>query len=76
MLIPPPAAEWPFRHPLVPAIPPGAVVIHVPSIHDAFVNRQTANTRLVTTEASYLLQTWLHAMGERQDVQLVATADL
>lgn len=39
------------------------------------MNRQTANTRLVTTNASYLLQEWLHAIGERDDVRIVSTAD-
>lgn len=75
MIIPRDPAEWPFLHPLVPDIPAGPVIVEVPGIHEAFVNRQTANTRLVTTHASYLLQTWLHAIGERQDVRLECTGD-
>jgi tetratricopeptide (TPR) repeat protein len=70
-----PAAEWPFLHPLVPPLPAGPIVVHIPDLHEAFVNRQTATTRLVTTNASYLLQEWLHAIGDRRDVRIVATAD-
>ena len=61
----PPAVEWPFLHPLVTALPRGPVTVRVTRIDEAFVNRQTANTRLVTTQASYLLQIWLDANGDR-----------
>jgi tetratricopeptide (TPR) repeat protein len=74
-MIVPPAHGWPFQHPLVPSLPPGALDIRVPEVHEAFVNRQTANTRLVTTNASYLLQEWQHAIGDRDDVRIFATAD-
>jgi tetratricopeptide (TPR) repeat protein len=70
-----PAAEWPFLHPLVPPLPAGPIVVHVPDLHEAFVNRQTASTRLVTTNASYLLQEWLHVIGNRGDVRIAANAD-
>jgi tetratricopeptide (TPR) repeat protein len=70
-----PAHEWPFQHPLVPSLPPGVLDIRVPDLDEAFVNRQTANTRLVTTNASYLFQEWLHAIGERDDVRIFASAD-
>jgi tetratricopeptide (TPR) repeat protein len=68
-------SEWPFLHPLVPSIPADCGEIRVHDLHEAFVNHQTANTRLVTTNASYLMQVWLHAIGDRDDVRLVATAD-
>ncbi|HXG87879.1 MAG TPA: tetratricopeptide repeat protein [Vicinamibacterales bacterium] len=67
--------EWPFRHPLAPSLPLTAVLITIDDLHEAFVNHQTASTRLVTTHATYLMQTWLDAIGARQDVLLVATAD-
>ena len=69
------AIEWPFVYPLVPALPPGPAAIRVPDLHDAFVNRQTANTRLVTTNATYVIQEFLREMGDRAEVRLVATAD-
>jgi tetratricopeptide (TPR) repeat protein len=75
ILTPPPAIEWPFLCAFVPALPSGPVGIPVERIDQAFVNRQTANTRLVTTQASYLLQTWLDAIGNRDDVRIFATAD-
>ncbi len=75
-MIIPPAHEWPFQHPLVPTLPPSVLDIRVPDLHEAFVNRQTANTRLVTTNASYLLQEWLQAIGDRDDVRIFASADL
>jgi tetratricopeptide (TPR) repeat protein len=70
------AHDWPFLYPLVPELPAGAVAIHVPNIHEAFVNRQTAHTRLVTTNATYVLQEFLREIDERGDVTIVATADL
>ena len=69
------ASEWPFVYPVVLAIPTGPAAIRVPNIHEAFINRQTANTRLVTTNAAYVIQEWLRAMGDRDDVRMIATAD-
>jgi tetratricopeptide (TPR) repeat protein len=62
-------------YPLVPALPAGAIAIHVPGVHEAFINRQTANTRLVTTNATYVFQEWLREMAARADVRIRATAD-
>ena len=45
-----------------------------PDLHDAFVNQQTAGTRLVTTQAIYLLLSWLSETAGH-DVLLLATAD-
>ncbi len=76
LVLPPPAADWPFVHPLVDADawPPDAV-IWVPDLHLAFENAQTNSTRLVTTQPLYLLQLWADALARRPDVRLVATAD-
>jgi tetratricopeptide (TPR) repeat protein len=71
----PAAVEWPFLYPLIPALPAGPAAIYVPSIHEAFINRQTANTRLVTTNAAYVMLEFLRGMADRQDVRIVATAD-
>jgi len=70
----PPAALWPFVYPLVVDWPDGPTVLSVPAIHEAFVNHQTAGTRLVTTQPSFLLQTW-RALSADRDVLIAATAD-
>jgi len=70
----PSAREWPYLYPLEIELPPGPVQLYVPHIHEAFVNHQTAGTQLVTTQASFLVQAWLDAIGDR-DVIIVATAD-
>lgn len=72
----PAPAEWPFRHPLVPELPDVPVVVWAEDVHEAFVNRQTGSTRLVTTQPAYLLETWNAALAGREDVLLLATADL
>ena len=74
----PPAAEWPFLHPLVEsrAWPSGPLVLWTPDLHDAFVNTQGNSTRLVTTQPAYVLQLWIDAMAARSGVTFVATADL
>jgi tetratricopeptide (TPR) repeat protein len=48
--------------------------VAVPHLHEAFVNRQGAGTRLVTTQASYLLTALVDHIGTR-DCVLEATAD-
>ena len=68
------AATWPFRYPLDIAWPAGAATLWVPDLHEAFVNRQTANTRLVTTQAGFLIQSLIDQAAGR-DVTIVATAD-
>jgi tetratricopeptide (TPR) repeat protein len=76
LVLPPPACDWPFVHPLVDAAawPEGAVV-WVPDLHAAFENAQTNSTRLVTTQPLYLMQLWIDALSGRPDIVLVATAD-
>jgi tetratricopeptide (TPR) repeat protein len=71
----PPAREWPFHHPLWPALPDGPAVLWATDVHQAFVNRQTNGTRLVTTQPVFLAQSWLDAAAGRDDVLLVATAE-
>jgi tetratricopeptide (TPR) repeat protein len=70
----PPAAAWPFVYPLSVDLPPGSVTIEVPDLHEAFINHQAAGTRLVTTQATYLMLAWEDAIGDR-DVVMTATAD-
>lgn len=73
----PPAHDWPFQHPLVPAdaahSAPG--VIWVPDLHDAFVNAQTNATRLVTTQPLYLLALWTACLDAHPGLRFLATVD-
>jgi tetratricopeptide (TPR) repeat protein len=75
VVVAPPASEWPFLHPLAQALAKSPTVIRVEDLHDAFVNHQTASTRLVTTQPVYLMNVWFDAVGDRQDVLILATAD-
>ena len=43
-------------------------------VHEAFINHQTAGTRLVTTQADFLVQSWLDATAGAERL-LVATAE-
>jgi tetratricopeptide (TPR) repeat protein len=70
----PPAAGWPFAHPLADDLAAAPAVMVVPDLHEAFVNRQTGGTRLVTTQATYLMHAWRDHFAE-SDVLLVAAAD-
>lgn len=73
----PPAHEWPFHHPLVPALDePGApAVVWVPDLHEAFVNAQTNATRLVTTQPLYLLALWTACLESHPGLRFLATLD-
>jgi Tfp pilus assembly protein PilF len=64
---------WPFRHPLVPDIPAGPVIIRVDHAECAFENRQSANALLVTTQAQYLMTEWERALDAHGQARLVAT---
>jgi tetratricopeptide (TPR) repeat protein len=46
----------------------------MPDLHDAFANHQRGATTLVTTQAGYLLQAWIDAIGNR-DALCLATVD-
>jgi tetratricopeptide (TPR) repeat protein len=70
----PPAAAWPFNRPLPIALPAALAIIWMPDIHEAFINHQTASTRLVTTQPAYLLLSWFATVGDA-DILLLATAD-
>ncbi len=72
----PAPAEWPFRHPVVPLLGPGPLVVFAPDVHEAFVNRQAGPTRLVTTQAMFLCESWAEALRAHGHAILVATADL
>ncbi len=70
----PPPATWPFLAPPMFDVPAAPALIWAPDVHEAFVNHQTAGTRLVTSQASYLMQAWLDLAGDR-DLLLLATAE-
>lgn len=70
----PPARLWPFLYPLGIDLPAGPSLLRVPDLHEAFINHQTASTRLVTTNPVYLLQAWLDLLGDA-DVVIAASAD-
>lgn len=70
----PTPATWPFLGPPLFDLPAAPVLIWAPDLHEAFVNHQTASTRLVTSQAGYLMQAWLDLAGDR-DLLLLATAD-
>lgn len=65
---------WPFTYPLTLDLPASPAIVWMPAIHEAFVNHQTDGTRLVTTQAAYMMQVWLDAIAGR-DILLVASAD-
>lgn len=71
----PPAASWPFRHPLTSPLPEGPAIVWAEDVHEAVVTAQTGSTRLVTTQASYLFNEWATAHAGRGDVLLLAGAD-
>jgi tetratricopeptide (TPR) repeat protein len=70
----PPSAWWPFLYPLPLSLPAAPSVIVIDRLHEAFVNHQTGGTRLVTTQAAFLLTQLLDLVGEH-DVIIDATAD-
>lgn len=71
----PAAGSWPFRHPLAPSLPDGGpVIIRVEGFEQAVVNHQTANTRLVTTQARYLMTEWHAALERHGQAWMVVTA--
>ena len=70
----PPPVSWPFRYPLA-ELPEGPVVVLAEGLEDAAVNHQTANTRLVTTQARYLVTEWQAALERHGRARMVVTAD-
>ncbi|MEO8682109.1 MAG: tetratricopeptide repeat protein [Vicinamibacterales bacterium] len=69
----PPASEWPFLYPLVPDLPPGPVLVRADDIDEAFVNRQTGGTQLVTTQRAYLEQEWSAALEKHGNAWLLVS---
>lgn len=69
----PDPAEWPFRHPLIPGLPPGPVVLRADGVDDAFPDHQTNSTRLVTTQRAYLEAEWSAALEQHGAAWLVMT---
>jgi tetratricopeptide (TPR) repeat protein len=71
----PPAATWPFRHPLCPDLPEGPVLVRVFDVDDAYVNAQTGGTQLVTTQKKYLDAEWAAALARHGDAVLAIAED-
>ncbi|MCC7124946.1 MAG: tetratricopeptide repeat protein [Acidobacteria bacterium] len=69
----PPAATWPFLHPLM-ALPPGPVVVWAESAELACDVTQPPHTRLVTTQPQYLFTAWEALLEQHGGAVLVATA--
>ncbi|MCC7035641.1 MAG: tetratricopeptide repeat protein [Acidobacteria bacterium] len=69
----PPAMHWPFLYPVCPPLPAGPVIVWADAAHRAFENHQTSNTRLVTTQASYLMAEWDASLAAHGHACLVAT---
>ena len=70
-------AAWPFveGHGTPAGVVPGhAPVIWAPDLHEAFANQQTNATRLVTTQAAYLLEEWRAWLAAHPGARLVATS--
>ena len=70
----PPAATWPFIHPLTLQLPSAPATVVVDDIHEAFVNHQRSGTRLVTTQGTYQLIAWTELI-EGLDVVIEGTGD-
>jgi tetratricopeptide (TPR) repeat protein len=72
-VVAPPPEHWPFLYPLGETLPEGPVIVWADQAHRAFESHQTANTRLVTTQASYLMTEWEAALTAHGNAWLVAT---
>jgi tetratricopeptide (TPR) repeat protein len=71
----PPAATWPFRHPLCPELPDGPVLIRACHVDEAYVNAQTGGTQLVTTQKKYLDAEWSAALARHGNTELAISED-
>jgi len=69
-----PAEHWPFLRTFVPPLPPGPIVVLAERADRACDQRQTGNTRLVTTQAQYLFTEWEAALAAHGNAWLVASA--
>jgi tetratricopeptide (TPR) repeat protein len=69
-----PAEHWPFLRTFVPPLPPGPVVVLAEHADRGCEQRQTGNTRLVTTQAQYLFTEWDAALAVHGEAWLVASA--
>jgi len=68
----PPAQEWPFRYPLCPNLPEGAVEVHARDVDAAYANEQSG-TQLVTTQKAYLDAEWHAALERHGSATLITT---
>ncbi len=72
-MVAPPPEHWPFLYPLGETLPEGPVIVWADQAHRAFESHQTANTRLVTTQASYVMTEWEATLTAHGNACLVAT---
>jgi len=70
----PPAAEWPFRHPLCPPLPDGPVILRAGRGADATANAQKG-VQLVTTQQPYLDAEWAAALARHGQARMVFDED-
>ena len=70
----PPPQEWPFRYPLCPELPAGAVELRASNVDDAYVNAQLG-TQLVTTQKAYLDAEWAAALAQHGQARMVEVTD-
>ena len=67
------AGTLPFMRVAAIALPPSPRAVVIDGIDRAFPDAQKGGTRLVLTQSTYLLQTWIDRLGD-EDV-IIATAD-
>jgi tetratricopeptide (TPR) repeat protein len=70
----PPSSEWPFRYPLCPDLPAGAVVVRATNVDEAYANAQS-ETQLVTTQKAYLDAEWALALERHGNATLTIEED-
>lgn len=70
----PPSSEWPFRYPLCPDLPDGAVVVRASNVGAAYANAQSG-AQLVTTQKAYLDAEWAAALESHGNATLAIEED-
>lgn len=73
-----PAGDWPFLWPPLEwrtTSAGGPCVLWVPDLHESFVNAQTNATRLVTTNALYVMSALARLAAAVPSLRIVATID-
>ena len=63
--------QWPFRYPLCPSLPQRPVLLVAGEVDEAYANRQTSGTHLVTTQKLYLEAEWAKALDAHGNTTLL-----